>query len=367
MIPERREVAMSKPYPLGALGRFFLDYLALTTGIVGVLFVLFLWLQLQTAASLVRNIPWGFLLTASITAVLMLLVSVAGRLVHDRHPLVQWGVYVPTFAAAGAVGPFLATAVLYGAGAIASDRAAAVALSHLRGTIPITVALGTFFMTVAMWKARVHSTEVALREQEIERERAERLATEAQLASLSARVQPHFLFNTLNSIAALVHENPRQAEQMVEQLSAVLRSSLDTAIAVPLEREMKLVDDYLDIQRVRFGERLRFSTDWDPIALRDATVPPFAVQTLVENVVKHVAAARPDGVVLQVRASQSRGATVIEVIDDGGGFEPQALRAGHGLDNLQRRLRSVYAGGAALEFERSAGRMVVRLRVPQRP
>jgi two-component system, LytTR family, sensor kinase len=197
--------------------------------------------------------------------------------------------------------------------------------------------------------------------------RASQLETrlvEAQLQALQRQLHPHFLFNTLNAIAALVRDDPSRAEQMVEQLSTVLRGSLNTAVTVPIDREMKLVDDYLHIQQARLGARLRFALSWDRDGLVAATIPPFAVQTLVENAIKHVGSVRPEGVALDVRAARRGNFAVIEVHDDGGGFDSSAPEPGHGLGNVQARLHAIYGGRAGLEFDRSPDGMTVRVRVP---
>jgi two-component system, LytTR family, sensor histidine kinase AlgZ len=213
-------------------------------------------------------------------------------------------------------------------------------------------------------KARLAHTELALQSQQVERERAEKLAAEAQLASLAARVQPHFLFNTLNSIAALIRENPRAAEDTVERLSSLLRGSLDGAETVPFDREMTLVVDYLEIQRHRFGDRLRYRIDWQEGAINRVTVPPFAVQSLVENSLKHVAAHRQEGVALEVTARVNGDHAIVEVTDDGPGFSPDAMRSAHGLHTLESRLRALYGPQSRLEFERAPNGMTVRFRVP---
>jgi LytS/YehU family sensor histidine kinase len=270
-------------------------------------------------------------------------------------------VFLPTFALAGVIGTYLAALVIDLLGLAGLRR---TFVQNIRGTVPTSIVFGTVIMAFEQGKERLRAAEAQLQAQRAERERAERLASEAQLASLTARVQPHFLFNTLNSIAALVRENPKDAEQLIEQLSAVLRSSLDAATLVPLERELALVRDYLGIQRARFGDRLRFTVHGGDPALHGTTVPPFAVQTLVENAVKHVGSRRDDGVSIEVHARVDAGVTVVEVIDDGGGFTPDQLTGGHGLDTLQGRLRAVYGTAAALEFERRPGGMLVRLRVP---
>jgi sensor histidine kinase YesM len=211
-------------------------------------------------------------------------------------------------------------------------------------------------------RERLEASRMALQAQRLERERAEKLAAEAQLASLSSRVQPHFLFNTLNSISALIRERPAEAEQTIERLASLLRSSLDNTETVPLEQEIKLVRDYLEIQKTRLGQRLRFKIVVEPGI--ESSLPPFSVQTLVENSVKHVAGRRQEGVTLQVRASRLGGDVVVFVTDDGPGFAEDSLKPGHGLDNLQGRLRAIYGARAGLELLREAGSMIVRLRVP---
>jgi LytS/YehU family sensor histidine kinase len=335
-------------------------FLAVTAAItVAVLAFAFAFGTRQTV--IFNNIPFAVLISGTIggscTALLALVVPAVAR-----WPVaLQWVAFLPTFALGGVIGTFIAALAFDALGVAPASR---IFLQNIRGTIPTTLVIGSVIMAFEAAKGRLRAVEAQLQAQRLERERAERLASEAQLASLTARVQPHFLFNTLNSIAALVRENPVAAEQLIEQLSAVLRRSLDTATLVPLERELALVADYLAIQRARFGDRLRFTVDGGDAALGAATVPPFAVQTLVENAIKHVGGRRDEGVSIEVLARAAAGTAVVEVIDDGDGFTPEQLKGGHGLDTLQGRLRAVYGRGAALELERRPGRMTVRLRVP---
>ena len=121
-------------------------------------------------------------------------------------------------------------------------------------------------------------------------------------------MQPHFLFNTLNSIAALVHDDPAGAERMTGQLASLLRSSLDSTATplVPLDDELRVVRAYLDIERVRFGDRLRYSVDAAATAPAPALVPRMALQTLVENSVKYAVSPRREGASIAVRAASDR-------------------------------------------------------------
>jgi hypothetical protein len=152
----------------------------------------------------------------------------------------------------------------------------------------------------------------------LEQTRAQNLAVEAQLASLESHVRPHFLFNTLNTISSLIPEDPKRAETLVGRLAAMLRLSLDSnqARLAPLERELKIVGDYLEIERARYGERLRFRIHVPP-ELRLVRVTPLSLQTLVENSVKHAVGPRFEGAEIGVLAFERDGSVFVEVSDDG--------------------------------------------------
>ena len=155
----------------------------------------------------------------------------------------------------------------------------------------MTIVAGITIGIYRTLRERLEETTLQLRTKELERERALKLATEAQLASLESRIHPHFLFNTLNSISSLIPEDPVRAERLVEQMAALLRFSLDAHQSglVPLERELKIVGDYLEIERARFGDRLRYQIDV-PADLSQSQIPPLSLQTLVENSVKYAIA-----------------------------------------------------------------------------
>lgn len=179
-------------------------------------------------------------------------------------------------------------------------------------------------------------------------QRTEALAAEARLASLESRVRPHFLFNALNSAIALIPEDPRRAEDVLERLSGLLRASLDAqARLVTLDAELSVVADYLEIERVRFADRLRFEIDV-PVSLRSTEVPPFSIQTLVENSVKYAVSARQQGASIRVSGRRDGDRLVIEVADDGPGFGAVASQPGHGLHELRARLAALYGDRARL-------------------
>jgi len=287
-----------------------------------------------------------------------------GAWTEHKPPLLRWTILVSALLGTGTVGTAIAAAIgYYGFGAGRGLISPMVLfLNTLPVALAVTVVVGVITTLIVSNKERLEASRMALQTQRLERERAEKLAAEAQLASLTSRVQPHFLFNTLNSISALIRENPEQAEQTIERLASLLRSSLDQTETVPLEQEIKLVRDYLEIQKTRLGERLHFEVTVEPGV--QAAVPPFSVQTLVENAVKHVAGRRQEGVTLQIQAKRFDRNVVVFVTDNGPGFAEDSIKASHGLDNLQGRLRVIYGDRAGLEFLREPGSMIVRLRVP---
>jgi signal transduction histidine kinase len=188
-----------------------------------------------------------------------------------------------------------------------------------------------------------------------------RLSAETRLASLESRVDPHFLFNTLNSIAALVRDRPDDAERVIEQLSALMRSSLDKRQSlVPIEDELNIVRSYLEIERVRFGDRLRFTIDMAPDAA-GGRVPRMSLQTIVENSVKYAVSPSRDGASIAVTARRAGDRLHVSVEDDGPGFNPSHLPEGHGLHLLKSRLAMAFGNRGEVCIESAPGRGDVRI------
>lgn len=209
--------------------------------------------------------------------------------------------------------------------------------------------------------------------QELQLSQARSAAQQAQLAALRYQLNPHFLFNALNSISALiVTKRNEDAEQMTDKLSSFLRSSLnaDPGELVPLDEELALTEEYLDIESVRFGERLNVSVDCSPVA-SEALVPSFLVQPLVENAIKHGVAPSRDSVTIDIRADVEDGDLCITVANCMNGEEQQerrernGRRAGVGLINVRRRLEAVYGKGATLVAEPMGSRYVATICIPE--
>jgi len=236
----------------------------------------------------------------------------------------------------------------------------------LRVVLPLGVVFGLGAMVHGSLRGRVQLMEERLHEKEVTEERARNLAAEARLRSLESRIHPHFLFNTLNSISSLIAVNPARAEQILGRLAALLRASLDSSNQplIPLRQELAMVESYIDIESVRFGDKLRGSVEV-PTELKDAKVPPMSVQSLVENAVKHGIMPVSGGGEILVTASAENGGLRIEVRDTGPGFDLTAIPPGHGLDNLVERLDALFGAKARLNFLRRDGYSVVEMVLPR--
>lgn len=240
---------------------------------------------------------------------------------------------------------------------------------YYRTCLLISILIGlTIAVSKFLYEGLKHRLEIATRRlqiKELEEERARKLAIEARLSSLESRIHPHFLFNTLNSISSLIQEDPRLAERLVERLAALLRFSLDSnqGGTVPLGRELKIVIDYLEIEKARFGDKLRFSIDVPP-ELEAVEVPPLAVQTLVENSLKHAISQRREGGEVRVSARLADDGVIIEIQDDGPGFTENSVVSGHGLDNIKARLAALFGERAALDISTRGGHTVVAITLP---
>jgi two-component sensor histidine kinase len=196
--------------------------------------------------------------------------------------------------------------------------------------------------------------------QERERRAAELEArlTSAKLQALRMQINPHFLFNTLNSIAALVYVNPRAADEMLGDLSELLRRSLDSMEEqeIPLAQELEFIGAYLSIEQKRFGDRLRVEQSV-PDELRKALVPALILQPLVENAIRHGIEPRRGPGLISIEAKQEDKHLHLMVRDDGRGCSPEdsnnSGRRGIGLANTQARLQGLYGPNQRFNFRRA--------------
>lgn len=195
-------------------------------------------------------------------------------------------------------------------------------------------------------------TEELLQEQQ-------RLITEARLRALTSQINPHFLFNTLNTVNSLIRTNPDRARGVVLKLSSILRRLMrKTDSMTPLRDELSFIDDYLSIEMVRFGEKLRFERDIQPESL-DRLIPAMLIQPIIENSIKHGLAGKIDGgrIKLAVRVSGRRMHLQIE--DDGVGVPESKLNSlldsGIGVSNVNERLKVLYGDDYRMDIDSKVG------------
>jgi LytS/YehU family sensor histidine kinase len=264
-----------------------------------------------------------------------------------------------------ALGCLLAQILLMSAGLFVGRDFWGQYFETLRIAIPIAVVFGGAALVHASLRQRAQEIETQLEEKEVNEKRIREQLAQARLQALESRIHPHFLFNTLNSISALISIDPARAELVVERLAELLRASLDTATLplIPLRQELSIVRSYLEIQQIRFGNELGSSIQV-PAELLGMMVPPMAVQALVENAVKHGVAAHGSKGHVWIFVSAQKEKLRIEIRDSGPGFTLSSVPAGHGLDNLVARLETLFGEGAHLDIHRRAGQCVAEIVLP---
>ena len=237
-------------------------------------------------------------------------------------------------------------------------------------------------MAASLFRARLHSDFLTywllvglshaldyyrkFQERELRATQLEARLVQAQLQVLKMQLQPHFLFNTLHAISALVHKDVEAADQMITRLAEFLRITLDSVGVqeVGLKTELESLDKYLEIEQVRFGSRLTVVRSVSPDALH-LLVPNLILQPLVENAVRHSVAPRAAGGRIEIRAQRQNATLVIDVLDDGPGVAATNFREGVGLTNTRARLEQLYGKAQTLDLRSDpADGFRVRLSIP---
>ena len=290
----------------------------------------------------------------------------AWNLVCDSDDKIQWTVFAVVMIAVSGVGSLVGSLIVRELlGLESGNSLAGLIEKSFKICAVVSLMIGVNEAAFDRLKGQLEDTQSKLHKEELERERALKLATEAQLTSLESRLHPHFLFNTLNSISSLIHSDPVRAERMVERMAALLRFTLDSHNGglVGFEQEIKIVRDYLEIEQARLGGRLRWGVEirGDFEGLK---IPPLSIQTLVENSIKHAVAVNREGGEVRVSAERNNGSLRVNVADRGEGFTLESAPAGHGLDNLRSRLAVLYGESAELIVAQSDGWTTVSMKVP---
>jgi two-component system LytT family sensor kinase len=202
-------------------------------------------------------------------------------------------------------------------------------------------------------------------------ERHQELLLKARMDALSSQINPHFLFNTLNTVSALIRYAPDMAREVVLKLSNILRRLLRKhETFVPLREELEFIDDYLDIEVARFGrDSLEIVKNIEEETL-EAFVPSMLIQPIVENSLKHGLSVKLEGGKLQVRTKSRAGRLQIEIEDNGAGISeekmPHVYVEGIGLSNVRERLRVLYGGDFQLEIQSRPGEgTLIRIEIPE--
>jgi len=200
-----------------------------------------------------------------------------------------------------------------------------------------TTTLLAVMLPIKIWNSKRYERKLELQQLSL---------NEARLSALSRQINPHFLFNTLNSVASLIRQNPEEARQVVYKLSKILRRLLrQQENLTPLREELSFIDAYLAIEMVRFGDKLCFVREIDPVTL-DMLVPSMLLQPLVENSIRHGLSSKIDGGTIRVRSRISEGRLQILVEDDGVGIPEEKLarlfEQGIGVSNVNERLKVLF-------------------------
>jgi len=348
-------------------GRDFALWIGANTiagGLIGVSVAVFS----GTPGALARFVPMGVLFANAIGFA----AGFAARFMLPRYTALPGKLRVPlavvTLLAGGAFGTVL---VVIARPVTVFYEARFLLLLVLVSSV-IAVVVGLIVYAYERLRDQIEAGYRALAENRVREERLRELAARSELKALKAQINPHFLFNALNSISALVSVDPDAAQRTLERLAGIFRVTLLASEneTVPLARELELVDAYLDVERARFGRRLRVVEDIAGDA-RDVHVPPLILQPVVENAVRHGISPRVEGGTVRIEARRDGETLVLGVEDDGPGVPDErlesALAGGYGLRNVRDRLATRFGQGPWFSFGRGRGGGIrVELRLPAR-
>jgi hypothetical protein len=214
---------------------------------------------------------------------------------------------------------------------------------------------GRRYMSRQLRVARTAALQLAAHHQQLMQHEMRDLTARAQMRALQAQINPHFLFNTLNVLANLIHSNPSKAERVTEELADVFRYALESTRTewVKLDEELHFIESYLEIEKARFEERLTYAFDIDP-EIRALKIPPMILQPLVENAIKHGIGPKVEGGEVRIRGRLTQHQLLLTIEDTGVGRQATTSRrrgAGIALSNVRERLQHLYGEGGTLQLE----------------
>ncbi len=269
--------------------------------------------------------------------------------------ILKWGYFLLTillFALGGFLGGLLAWGL--------NDLMFGFTITHPWFYFTITSALAVIFGIIGYGYISIvekfRKTAAKLAQKEINEQKLTNLKTKAELEALRAKVNPHFFFNTLNSIASLIPEDPAKAEDVVQRFSHLFRYTLDASNhdMISLTEEMEFLNEYLEVEKVRLVERLKYRLEFDD-KLVDFNIPGMLLQPLVENSIKHGISKLKEGGEINISCKKEDDTCIIEIVDTGVGFDETTFTEGFGLQGVRERLNLHYNSKYNLKIESEKG------------
>lgn len=335
---------------------------------IGLALTAFVWVFSGGRVDLGRQLWMNVLTAHCIGFSIFGLIGIAGHLIGGRKidgwPSVQRGWFFSLLALAGVFVGYIIAFALIG---LVDERFTLRWVSgwFVAGALMIWSVFSLLFWRFYKDRSLLAEAETARAAERARAEQLERQALDAQLRTLQAQVEPHFLFNTLANVVSLIDSQPADARRMLERLIDLLRASLSASRAQhsTLGQELDLLRAYLEILSIRMAGRLRYEIEADA-PLRALPLAPLLLQPLVENAIQHGLEPKIEGGRVRVSASAGAGSLELVVEDDGVGFGATTRGGGVGLSNLRERLAALYPGAARLAIEDAQPGTRVRLTLP---
>jgi sensor histidine kinase YesM len=301
--------------------------------------------------AMLREVVSNFITCLSITFIVATLTSAVGmvRLGRDWK---RFFLLLALLALGGMLGGLLSWAI--------NDLFFSVRMTHpyifLLIVAVLAIIFGLAFLAYENVSLRLDEAVARLAEKKVQEEKLLRLKTKAELEALRARVNPHFLFNTLNSVASLIPVDPPRAEALLQRMSNLFRYILSAGDRgfVPLDEELDIVDEYLAIEKVRLGARLDYFIDRGD-ALDSVKIPGMLLQPLIENSVKYGIAPQKNGGRIEVTCRRHEDRCAITISDTGKGFDLDAVEEGFGIGSVRQRLELDYPGSHVFDITVDGG------------
>ncbi len=298
-----------------------------------------------TAIKYGAGFPINFIISQSIGLSICTCVLIAHRFFNKAGPVLKAILVAAALTIGTVIGSYLG---LFISGLHPTDLFEKHSLLQL---LVLGVMFGSIITYFFSSREQIAESQARAQEEKIKRLTSEKKAVEANLKLLQAQIEPHFLFNTLSNVLSLLDTDSEKGKSMLMDFIQYLRASLSKIREqkATLEHELEMIQAYLNIFKVRMGDRLQYKIDL-PDNLKTTTFPPMLIQPLVENAIKHGLEPKIDGGEILIKGDSIDGRLRLEVIDTGNGFKGE-INNGMGLSNIRERLQSLYGGNGRLILE----------------